>query len=605
MQYSTLDLQPYTFNPAMPAFAQGGLASAAQAVQAKGRGNDTILVHMTPNEVKGLQALAVAQGGSLTINPDTGLPEAGILDAILPIVAGFALGPAGFALMSAPMAALTVGGVTALATGDLGKGLMAGLGAYGGANFGSALSATGADKLSQAALPEAGMSVLPTAGEQAAGQSLLAQSISGAPGMSAVPGATGSSLLQAAGTQMAPSVAAMTPSQVAALQVPPSFSTVGAGVQDLASSGGFSRFGQAFLDSSGGNFGATAGGFGMAAPILGSMDQQYEFPTTPLEESKYAGPYRPTEREVRYPVTDEERRSSREFSYFTPTNPYPGFYGAASGGQIKGYQEGGEVDERAVRMPPEVAPAGQEFDYNFRPVEIAQPTPTPAELTSPISKMFSRMFRGKGGRLSGGESDIVGYTGSGEPIYSSNPTTSAFGKGARSTKSSGPAGMSAEDAKKYGYDKYKDLSGYQYNPRTQRLEKMAAGGLAALAAGGELLEDGSFVIDARTVAEIGNGSSEAGQELLAQLGGRPVKGPGDGVSDSIPATIEGEQAAAVARDEVIFDPESVAAIGEGDMDEGARRLYALMNEVSKARKTAKRGEDSGAGLAALSAAGAV
>jgi hypothetical protein len=168
-----------------------------------------------------------------------------------------------------------------------------------------------------------------------------------------------------------------------------------------------------------------------------------------------------------------------------------------------------------------------------------------------------------------------------------------------------PEGMSRSKAKKYGYDKYKDLTGYKYNPQTQRLEKLAAGGLAALAAGGELLEDGSFVIDARTVAEIGNGSSEAGQELMAQLGGRPVKGPGDGVSDSIPATIEGEQAAAVARDEVIFDPESVAAIGEGDMDEGARRLYAMMDQVTKSRKTAKRGEDSGAGLAALSAAGAV
>jgi hypothetical protein len=35
----------------------------------------------------------MAHGGSLTINPQTGLPEAGFLDAVLPMAAGFALGP--------------------------------------------------------------------------------------------------------------------------------------------------------------------------------------------------------------------------------------------------------------------------------------------------------------------------------------------------------------------------------------------------------------------------------------------------------------------------------------------------------------------------------
>jgi hypothetical protein len=119
-------------------FAEGGLA-AAQQTQSKGRGQDTMLVHMTPGEVKGLQALAMSQGGSLTINPQTGLPEAGFLSSILPMIAGFALGPAGFALMSAPMAGLTVGALTGVATGSLKKGLMAGLGAYGGAGIGQGL----------------------------------------------------------------------------------------------------------------------------------------------------------------------------------------------------------------------------------------------------------------------------------------------------------------------------------------------------------------------------------------------------------------------------------------------------------------------------------
>ena len=53
------------------------LHNLAHHVRAKGRGKDTMLVHMTPREVQGLQALAKAKGGTLTINPETGLPEAG------------------------------------------------------------------------------------------------------------------------------------------------------------------------------------------------------------------------------------------------------------------------------------------------------------------------------------------------------------------------------------------------------------------------------------------------------------------------------------------------------------------------------------------------
>jgi len=116
------------------------LHALANHMAAKGRGPDSTLVHMSPREVHGLQALAMANGGTLTINPQTGLPEAGFLDSLLPALAGFALGPAGFGLMSSAMAGLTVGGITALASGDLGKGLVAGLGAYGGSGLGESLT---------------------------------------------------------------------------------------------------------------------------------------------------------------------------------------------------------------------------------------------------------------------------------------------------------------------------------------------------------------------------------------------------------------------------------------------------------------------------------
>jgi len=129
----------------------------AHHLQSAGRGEDKVLVHMTPKEVGGLQALAMAHGGSLTINPHTGLPEAGFLKSILPMIAGMALAPltAGTSLAflaATPFAtALTVGGITGLATGSLKDGLMAGLGAYGGAGLGASLSGAGAAAGSAAA----------------------------------------------------------------------------------------------------------------------------------------------------------------------------------------------------------------------------------------------------------------------------------------------------------------------------------------------------------------------------------------------------------------------------------------------------------------------
>jgi hypothetical protein len=63
----------------------------AKHLAEKGRGPDDTLVHMSRDEVKSLSELAMAHGGQLTINPETGLPEAGFLSAILPMVAGAAL----------------------------------------------------------------------------------------------------------------------------------------------------------------------------------------------------------------------------------------------------------------------------------------------------------------------------------------------------------------------------------------------------------------------------------------------------------------------------------------------------------------------------------
>lgn len=147
------------------------LHALAGHMAAKGRGPDSMLVHMTPEEVQSLQVLALKGGGTLTINPETGLPEANFLKKMLPMIAGAALnffapgvGTAVggmFGLGAAAGTGLAVGGISALATGSLSRGLMAGLGAYGGAGLAGSLANAGTGALSSeaanAALAEAGV----------------------------------------------------------------------------------------------------------------------------------------------------------------------------------------------------------------------------------------------------------------------------------------------------------------------------------------------------------------------------------------------------------------------------------------------------------------
>ena len=112
----------------------------ARHLASEGRGPDTELVHMTRGEINGLQGLAVANGGSLTINPHTGLVEAGWLGNILksPItqtLAGAALTVLSGGAINPMMSAAIVGGVTGVATGSVKDGLVAGLGAWSGAGL--------------------------------------------------------------------------------------------------------------------------------------------------------------------------------------------------------------------------------------------------------------------------------------------------------------------------------------------------------------------------------------------------------------------------------------------------------------------------------------
>jgi hypothetical protein len=95
------------------------------------------------------------------------------------------------------------------------------------------------------------------------------------------------------------------------------------------------------------------------------------------------------------------------------------------------------------------------------------------------------------------------------------------------------------------------LSRFSYNPDTYVPYRYAGGGIASL-----------------------GGYSD---------GGRMLKGPGDGMSDNIPANIGGKQPARLADGEFVVPADVVSHLGNGSTDAGAKQLYSMMNKVRKAR----------------------
>ncbi len=585
-------------------FASGGeVQGNAQDVQQYGRGNDTMLMHVTPGEVQGLQALAQRHGGSLTTNPHTGLPEAGFLEDILPMLAGGALTFLSGGALTPLMSAALVGGGTGLATGDLGKGLMAGLGAFGGGSLGSALgglgagaagATSGAVSATNPALAEAATNAIGSAATNTA--STL--------GSQAIPGIAGNAA-QAAGSAAAPAGGGLAHGVAAQLANPAALNPsmlgtfsgnagalAGAPADIAANIAGGAQPGmlQQLLGQNMGDkvagFGrdfaqAASGGakispmrtglaaLGASAPILQAMQPTYD--TYKKEDDfNYEGPYTPTPRTPRFRGPNANFGDSSEFSYFDNTNPYPGFEPAP------GYAEGGEVApaaDRSLRMPTADYRAGMgaEHNYNFRPISSTPGMPmggAPSPMLGGGRQSFAdriALLKGRGSR--GSEDSAVGAA---RRFRYDPQTQSVIDDGIYNNTG--------------GMDGAGSLGGSSLFPSGVNVSRFAEGGDVNL-------RDGSFVVDARTVSELGNGSSGAGQELLARHGGQPIRGPGDGVSDSVPANIGGRQRAKVARDEVKFDPEAVQRLGGGDLQRGAKKLYALMEKAQKARKAAGRGQD--------------
>jgi len=179
----------------------------ARGLASLGRHGDTMLVHMNPEEVQGLAHIAKLQGTKLTINPETGMPEAfslgSFFKSLLPTIAG--MGISAMFPGASPWLIGTLAGVgTTLATGNPLAGIMTGLGVGGGMgigkgifNVGEGLAETAGSQVSQsvAANEAAKLSGAAAAGEAVSpfvnNPTMIAQQANAAAAMPSYAGATG------------------------------------------------------------------------------------------------------------------------------------------------------------------------------------------------------------------------------------------------------------------------------------------------------------------------------------------------------------------------------------------------------------------------------
>ena len=141
------------------------------------------------------------------------------------------------------------------------------------------------------------------------------------------------------------------------------------------------------------------------------------------------------------------------------------------------------------------------------------------------------------------------------------------------------AGATAARKKKEEEEEYSGpLSRFKYNPDSYRPSSYADGGITSLGYGGydQMVGEEPMYMSNMAAGGIANLGSYSD-------GGRMLKGPGDGMSDSIPASISGKRPARLADGEFVVPADVVSHLGNGSTDAGAKQLYAMMDKVRKAR----------------------
>ena len=672
------------------------LQLAAQHLSDHGRGPDDTLVHMSRNEVKSLNDLAMAHGGQLTINPQTGLPEAGFLSMILPMVAGAALASTG---VGAPMAAMMVGGGSYLLNPKAGLmgALSAGMGAYGGAGLASGLSniatsesgltsgmSTAADEAEKKLIADRAVMAQQQAAQQAAQAANTITPNASMPDYfqdfgaktgyesAGLPTPSGGYNVTAPITPSAPNALDIQTVRDAAMESAYKAPLTGF---DAMSSGAKSLFTDPTADKfktlGGGSYmGLAQKGLAAAAPALvqpaklnmpaatsqKSIAPRYKFSpgmATPTPAASTTGVENTYFRPQYTAISDEEAKN---------------IYGFAGGGPIEAMSNANAIGAN-TGFP-------QAYDHTHA---YATPYQTPISqnvLTGPGDTSVDP-YTGEQRMAEGGEANAApAYTYDAQAQkYISNPSTGAgAGIGGAPLNYTGAAGTAITDAWNQMHPEAALSMGggnapsYSYDPQTQRYaggiipqdqiylgggqwglnkagreaeaaaaaatgysEGPSGDGGSGMAAGGKAksyrttLDDSLETAyakaqesnDTATMREIEaemeiRNTNKAGMEQgLSGMkglatgglsnahynlggysdGGRLLRGPGDGVSDSIPAVIGKKQPARLADGEFVVPARIVSELGNGSTEAGARRLYAMMDRIQAARgKTTGKGK---------------
>lgn len=558
----------------------GGIASL---LASHGRNGDSMLVHMTPGEVQGLQSLAMAAGGSLTINPETGLYEASFLKKLLPTLLGVGLS---FIPGIGPLAAAgLVGAGETLRTGDLGKGLMAGLGAYGGAGLAGGLAGAGSlakagvDKvaLQQTLGGEAAKSTLQTAAQEAArkgvqtyGSNLLggvsalkdAGLSATAKGLGSTLGATGiGSLGMTAANVLTPEMQMPKGSDEENLYYisegydPEKGFLGGQYVKKYPGLPGYAEGGEVDQQQDLRSYYQSLLSTPQQAPQQNAALQQYmtdlnkfvatSGPTAPKTSPTYVAP----------PAPPPETK---------PTNPPPATKPPVTtpGGGFDGFDPN-NFDWDAL----------SQFGVDRQTVEDALRNFGAGQNTNPMQDINA------GNARMGGVANpfVEGYT----PDFNNLDFTQLPGAGG------GPL------------DIYRAVQNGPKTP-TEQSSEPAYSGMTGL--GDNLAMSGMMDINSmnRGMQDYGmqdygmmdygigadNGFAGGGQLGSYSDGGRMLRGPGDGMSDDIPAEIrgrKGRQPARLADGEFVVPADVVSHLGNGSSEAGSRKLYEMMDNIRKAR----------------------
>ena len=661
------------------------LHQLAQQIQASGRGNDTQLVHMAPAEVRAMRKLAQQHGGDLTINPRTGLPEAGFLESILPTVVG-----AGVGIMTGnPMLGAAAGGAAGMAMnkGSIQSGLLAGLGAYGMGSLGAGLMETGAGVLGSNPETVAGALGVPGAatgpGSQAA---MLAEQNAGmgAEGLNSVrsaaataPGATPSAgpstwdQLQAGykGTKfdmdflkknMFPIGMAAAPLLMASSSSSNPTATGSTGnIRPSTYSQTYNpRYGEpgqpqliqkytaqepvAASDWGSRPIYMADGGLAELASNSQYLGANPLYPMAQLDHTQYAT-------STQLPTS----AAIRDADYDTPTAPYTGqeIVRMAEGGSTsdtgvtnmeKWLQAAQQVTPNPAYASMPLAPQAQQPSYPaYAPPPTIQPqmaaiqqhyaapqrqAPEAFQYQAPtFAKYGIGSLGGSAGGGSGGVSDLIDPI-TKQPVNTAAQIIAANAAAKKPTTGSGaaytlPGGSNPAntytgpgingDAASY-YDRYPVADVYDYaNNQPTRPDNPTSGspefnipsnvpvdissGMAGTQQDYANMGYTDYIPNATNVDggaangglmpyglryAMGGGISNLGSY---SDGGRLLKGPGDGVSDSIPAQIGRHQPARLADGEFVIPARIVSELGNGSTDAGAKRLYAMMDRVQQGR----------------------